>query len=80
VTAPEVDVAAALADAGASYVVPVQLAADPCVSGSGAGGGSLVLLGRGGLPPPPGSPSAFSLPGDRLERLLMPSRNAENGE
>ena len=81
VTAPEVDVAAALADPGASYVVPARLATDPCLAGSGAGGGSLTLGGRGGVPAGPGESSTPAFRDeDRLDRSLNPDGRRGEGE
>jgi len=67
VTAPEADISAALANVGATYVVPARLATDPCLAGSGAGGGTLTLGGRGGVPAGPEGPStSASREDDRL--------------
>jgi len=72
VVAPEVDVAAALADAGAGYVAPVRLATDPCLAEGGKGGGSLTLGGRGGVPAGPEDAAISSLREDWLDWLLEP--------
>lgn len=78
ITAPEVDISASLAEMGGGLTEPVQLTTDPCLTGKGSGGGSLVLSGRGGIPEAPGHPSTIYFQKKRLDRLLSPDETGDS--
>ncbi|MCF8107613.1 MAG: filamentous hemagglutinin N-terminal domain-containing protein [Desulfohalobiaceae bacterium] len=79
ITAPEVDISKVLAEVGTAFVIPIQLARDPCLAET-MQGGSLVLTGRGGIPAQPEDPSAPCFEGGWLDLLFSTKGDEADGE
>lgn len=69
-TAPELDISGSLVTLFTLFVDAPRLIRDPCAAAAGKSASSLVQRGRGGISAGPEAPSAVSLGGERLERLL----------
>ncbi len=72
VTAPELDISAALLTIVSGFAESVQPLGDPCRIVTGRAAGSLVLRGHGGMPASPDKPAVVSFDERRLEELASP--------
>jgi hypothetical protein len=79
IAAPELDISGTLATLASPFVDPTGLISDPCRIGAGGSASSLVMGGRGGLPPAPEGPAMVSFGGRRLDRLLAAAPGAGPG-
>ncbi|MGE0085572.1 MAG: filamentous hemagglutinin N-terminal domain-containing protein [Desulfococcaceae bacterium] len=77
ITAPNLNISGSLINISSGFAAPVTPSEDPCRAAAGQNPSSLVLKGRGGLPPDPDHLSVPFFGKERLDRLREPDRKQE---
>ena len=80
ITAPELDITGILANLSIGFAEKLQMATDFCQAAAGQTPSTLILVGRGGLPPGPDEPSTVSFGGERLYKLLQEDIEKDSSE
>ncbi|MGE0085575.1 MAG: beta strand repeat-containing protein, partial [Desulfococcaceae bacterium] len=77
ITAPNLNISGSLINISSGFAAPVTPSEDPCRAAAGKNPSSLVLKGRGGLPPDPDHLSVPFFGKERLDRLREPENRKE---